>query len=182
MALLTDPKAQAPDLEGGPVAPTRIPVIVPAHLQDLREGDLPENQRVAVLDQIAIFRENAMKREMEKKKMEDEKERYKSSQATASPANRPQAGPSEGYGYGNRAFQQPPVNERQWGRKSPSTNGTSLDKQDPQGYFKPVDFVAAQAPESREQTQRTDEEEEELQRQRLDKERALALREVGPSL
>ncbi|KAG8883364.1 hypothetical protein FRB97_006789, partial [Tulasnella sp. 331] len=39
---------------------------VPAHLKDLQEADLPENQRGIVLSEIAQFRERAMKKEKDK--------------------------------------------------------------------------------------------------------------------
>ncbi|KAG8920556.1 hypothetical protein FRC01_000703 [Tulasnella sp. 417] len=43
---------------------------VPAHLKDLQEADLPENQRGIVLSEIAQFRERAMKKEKEKTERE----------------------------------------------------------------------------------------------------------------
>jgi len=170
-----------------------VQVVVPAHLQDLREGDLPEEQRVVVLDQIAIFRENAARREREKKIMEDEKERFKAMEArNAAGSSGTRAPPSntEGYGYGNRALargQQAP--QRQWGapqqrspqQQSPQQNGGGPGRKssrDPQGYAEPVAFVRPQTAEAKGESERTDEEEEDMRRQLRDRERDEALRDV----
>jgi RNA-binding protein 25 len=126
-------------------------VIVPAHLQDLKEGDLPEEQRVVVLDQIAIFRENAARREREKKHMEDEKEKYQVQDQRA-PSRR--------------------ESQRQW--------GAAHSSQDPQGYQHPVAFVRPQIAEAKGEGARTDEEEEEVRVQRGHRERDAALRDVRP--
>jgi RNA-binding protein 25 len=169
-------------------------VVVPAHLQDLKEGDLPEEQRVQVLDQIAVFRENAARREREKKAMEEEKERFKAQQAAQGPPGRSgagvrQAGSESEYGYGNRVFAKPNQNQRDGKAFMPSPNtqqqqnGSGPSRQhgdrDPQGYGDPVAFVKAQAPESKEQSDRTDEEEEMLRQQRIQRDKGLALREVS---
>ncbi|OCF31872.1 hypothetical protein I317_02949 [Kwoniella heveanensis CBS 569] len=199
VALLTDPNAQHPDgpkNNGGGDSP--LQVIVPAHLQDLQEGDLPEEQRVAVLDQIAIFRENAARREKEKKAMEDEKERFKQMQAQQGPGRgTPGGGGTSGgatsnYGYGNnRALgkQQQQAEMRGWGQQTPASHGqqTPLPHQngagpskvrDPQAYDKPVGFVPAQSAESKVDSGRTDEEEEEIRRQRRQREKDIALRDA----
>ena len=169
---------------------------MPAHLQDLREGDLPEEQRVVVLDQIAIFRENAARREREKKIMDDEKEKFKAMEAARN-ASAPGAGrtPSSGgenYGYGNRAFTRgPQAPQRQWGavhqpspqqQQSPQQNGNDQRRpspRDPQGYSEPVAFVRPQTAEAKGESERTDEEEEDIRRQRRDRERDAALRDVS---
>ena len=188
IALLTDPNAPPP-----PDMPVRarspVQVVVPAHLQDLREGDLPEEQRVVVLDQIAIFRENAARREREKKIMEEEKDRFKAMEArklSSSPGGKNASSGTEGYGYGNRNLargQQAPL--RQWGapqQRSPQQqNGVGPSKgqtANPQGYSDPVHFVRPQAAEAKGESERTDEEEEDIRRQRRDRERDVALREV----
>ncbi|XAO23547.1 hypothetical protein I312_102326 [Cryptococcus bacillisporus CA1280] len=185
IALLTDPNAQHPD---GPSASNNggqspVQVVVPAHLQDLQEGDLPEEQRVAVLGQIAVFRENAAKREREKKLMEEEKERYKAMQSQG--GGQRQA-PS-GYGYGNRGLaKQQQQAERQWGSQSaspapakgagPSRYGPG--ERDPQAYDKPVSFVKAETMEGKAESGRTDEEEEELRRRKIQMDKDIALRDA----
>ena len=176
----------------------RSPIIVdvPAHLRDLQEGDLPEEQRVKVLDQIAIFRETAARREMEKKALEDEKERFKRDQqrvpAPTSPANARRE-PNSNYGYGDRLLgkeaqqAQAERQRRQWSQNqtpgqpqaSPQENGDRRGSRDPQGYDKPVNFVKAQGVEGKGESERTDEEEEELRKQRRDRDRDLALRDVS---
>lgn len=139
-----------------------IHVHVPAHLQDLKEGDLPETQRVAVLDQIAIFRENAARRERDKKNLDEERERFKTMQARGQPV---------GYGYGTRAFpkSEVPKGEPSHGRGS----------KDPQGYDRPVNFVKPETAEGKAESERTDDEDEAMRQQRRDRDRASALREVG---
>lgn len=191
VALLTDPNAAGatvPGKQAGGRSP--IEVIVPAHLQDLKEGDLPEDQRVVVLDQIAIFRENAARREREKKKLEEEKEMFN--------ARNGGSGPSA-YGYHNRGNLARGGDMRQWGgqqsQSSPNQNspqqnqnpnqhrqngaGPSRGGRDPQGYSEPVPFVKAQAIEAKGESERTDEEEEEYRKMRRDRERDGVLRDVG---
>lgn len=145
-----------------------INVVVPAHLQDLKEGDLPETQRVAVLDQIAIFRENAARRERDKKHLDDERDRAKSGALKTS-------GPV-GYGYGTRAFPKATEAPRSENRAR-ATNGASKVA-DPQSYAEPVDFVRPVTVEGKGSSERTDEEEEAVRQQRRERDRALALREV----
>ncbi|OCF75290.1 hypothetical protein I204_04143 [Kwoniella mangroviensis CBS 8886] len=192
VALLTDPNAQHPDgpaKQGGGDSP--LQVIVPEHLQDLKEGDLPENQRVAVLDQIAIFRVAAAKREKEKKAIEDERERYRIMQQQQQQRT-PMA--NANYGYGNnrglaKQQQQAWQNQNQnqpspntpLGQQTPQSqqNGAGPSRaRDPQAYDKPVGFVAAQSAEGKVDSGRTDEEEEELRRQRKQREKDIALRDA----
>jgi RNA-binding protein 25 len=174
VALLTDPNAVAPTLDGLPArSGSPISVFVPPHLQDLKEGDLPEEQRTVVLDQIAIFRENAAKREREKKMMEDEKERFKAMEARNTNKGPPiHPGATSAYGYGNRALGH--QSESRQTQPSPSAN-----RADPQGYSQPVAFVKPQSAENKAESERTDEEEEEIRRQRRDRDRNAALRDVS---
>ncbi|ORY21007.1 hypothetical protein BCR39DRAFT_554400 [Naematelia encephala] len=177
VALLTDPNAIEPDTGVAGPAP-RIPVIVPAHLQDLREGDLPENQRVAVLDQIAVFRENAAKREREKKSIDLDRERFKVQQAASAPPGSRSAYDTQSYGYGTRAFNQQQPNRSSAPSQSPHQNGSQRDgTRDPQSYNKPVNFTPAQNSASKAESDRTDEEEEELRKQRRARELESALRD-----
>lgn len=144
---------------------------MPAHLQDLKEGDLPETQRVAVLDQIAIFRENAARREREKKLADDERERYKNMSSA-----------HVGYGYGTRAFAKPAVTEP---AKSHDGNARALNTKsarDPQGYSEPVSFTRPESTEGKNDSERTDEEVEAALQQRRERDRALALRDVSESM
>ncbi|ODO12075.1 hypothetical protein I350_00860 [Cryptococcus amylolentus CBS 6273] len=187
VALLTDPNAQHPD--GSSAAAQDSHVIVPPHLQDLQEGDLPEDQRVAVLDQIAIFRENAAKREREKKLMEEEKERFKAQQNQGQGGYGRQQSQSQGQNhYGNRGSgrqQEPPMRQfgTPQGRDSagPSRTFGSRDQgqqRDPQAYDKPVNFVAAQTVEGKVESGRTDEEEEEFRRAAKQRDLDIALRDA----
>ena len=181
VARLTDPNApRPPELGDAPEGQQPFEVVVPAHLQDLKEGDLPEGQRVAVLDQIAVFREASARRDREKKRTEDEKERFKAAQ-NMDPN-------TADYGYGNnRGLQAQIKKERTWG--SPQINQTQTPQhnqqqqndraRNPQGYDEPVNFVKAQAVESKEQSERTDEEEEMMRQQRKVRDRDNALREVS---
>ncbi|KZS93809.1 hypothetical protein SISNIDRAFT_454255 [Sistotremastrum niveocremeum HHB9708] len=117
--------------------------VIPPHLHDLQEADLPEEQRGLVVSEIALFRERAAKKEREK--MRDERERN----LTAFGANR--NGPSNG-GPAGRAGAPPNApsgpKERVWGRPSPST-ASPQGRQQPfgsgaQGYNKPVGFVRSE--------------------------------------
>ncbi|KAF8527025.1 hypothetical protein BU17DRAFT_39978 [Hysterangium stoloniferum] len=94
--------------------------IIPPHLHDLQEAELPEAQRGLVISEIALFRERAAKREREK--LKDERER--------GPVNAP-SGPKERvWGRGQGGQQQP---------HQPQGYG-----QGAQGYNKPVGFVQSQ--------------------------------------
>jgi hypothetical protein len=181
---MTDPNAIAPEGVAPEITREPLQVIVPAHLQDLREGDLPEGQRVAVLDQISLFRETAARKEREKKARELEAERRGEQHRPLTTAD---------YGYGTRPFGHHGTGP------SPNANNTSQHGQygnnryqqgqahgaqangrkDPQGYSEPVAFVKAQAAESKLESNRTDEEEEELRLARRARERDQALREVS---
>lgn len=176
---MTDPNAVAPEGIAPKITEEPFQVVVPAHLQDLREGDLPEGQRVAVLDQISLFRETAARKEREKKARELEQERRGEQHRPLTVAD---------YGYGTRPFhhggQAPqagsahgPGGNRQQQQQAhgPAANG----KRDPQGYSEPVAFVKAQAAEAKVESTRTDEEEEELRLARRARERDQALREVS---
>ena len=94
------------------------------------------------------------------------------------------------YGYGNsRGLSNQIKKERTWGtpnnqqqnqnqnRQQQHPNGRERER-DPQAYDQPVNFVKAQAAESKEQSDRTDEEDEMLRVQRRDREKANALKEV----
>lgn len=121
---------------------------------------------MAVLDQIAIFRENAARREREKKRIDEDKERFKVHQN----ANH------AGYGYGgNRGFAKP----EDGARRSSSSKGGSEDRKDPQSYSEPVSFVRPETAEGKSENERTDLEEEEIRQRRREKDRVMALRDVS---
>lgn len=99
--------------------------IIPPHLHDLQEADLPETQRGLVISEIALFRERAAKREREK--MKDERDRGYSAGAQGSGAP---SGPKQ----------------REWGKPQqpePAQQQQGFGR-GPQGYNKPVGFVREQ--------------------------------------
>lgn len=153
---------------------------MPAHLQDLKEGDLPEGQRVAVLDQIAVFREASARKERQKKLFEQGEELVKAQQAQSSNYKKP---PNvQDYGYGNRAFVPPSQSSNS--RQPPQINGNASGRgaRDPQGYSKPVNFQPAQSAEAKVDSGRTDEEEEEIRLMKKAREKEAALRDVSTFL
>ncbi|KAI0763542.1 hypothetical protein BD413DRAFT_616199 [Trametes elegans] len=101
--------------------------VIPPHLHDLQEADLPETQRGLVMTEIAQFRERAAKREREK--MRDVREAMPAVLATTAPTPTP-SGPKV----------------REWGKpqlhEEPST-GRGFGR-GAQGYNKPVGFVRAE--------------------------------------
>lgn len=96
--------------------------VIPPHLHDLHEADLPETQRGLVMTEIAQFRERAAKREREK---------MRDVQAAVPNILGPPSGPKQ----------------REWGK--PQGTGQSPPHasqgfgQGAQGYDKPVGFVKA---------------------------------------
>ncbi|KAI0060463.1 hypothetical protein BV25DRAFT_1827973 [Artomyces pyxidatus] len=96
--------------------------VIPPHLHDLQEADLPETQRGLVISEIAQFRERAAKREREK--MRD----VKSNATAAVPAP---SGPKV----------------REWGKPQQESSGPGALGKDAQGYSKPVGFVKADSRE-----------------------------------
>ena len=65
-ALVKTVQQQSADAQGG--GDSRERYVIPPHLHDLQEADLPEQQRGLVISEIAQFRERAAKREREKLK------------------------------------------------------------------------------------------------------------------
>lgn len=104
--------------------------VIPPHLHDLQEADLPETQRGLVISEIAQFRERAAKREREKQR--DARESVPALGAPSGPKVRE-------WGKPQQQQQQPQ-----------QTSGSSqLNKQQgygkgAQGYSKPVGFVRAE--------------------------------------
>ncbi|KAI9066019.1 hypothetical protein FKP32DRAFT_1566663 [Trametes sanguinea] len=101
--------------------------VIPPHLHDLQEADLPETQRGLVMTEIAQFRERAAKREREK--MRDVREAM------------PQILASTGAPSGPKV--------REWGKpqlggQPDSPGGARGHGKGAQGYSKPVGFVKAE--------------------------------------
>ncbi|KAJ6600952.1 hypothetical protein DFH09DRAFT_1126322 [Mycena vulgaris] len=110
--------------------------VVPPHLHDLQEADLPETQRGLVISEIAQFRERAAKREREKMR---ELQQQQQPGVPSGPKMREWGRPKE-----EPQSQQVPPRDQGMGKGA-------------QGYNKPVDFVREQREPKRVQTQ-TDEE------------------------
>ncbi|KAI9442985.1 hypothetical protein H4582DRAFT_1807919 [Lactarius indigo] len=97
--------------------------VIPPHLHDLQEADLPETQRGLVISEIAQFRERAAKREREK--LRDVRAAVPNLSAQASPSG-------------------PKV--REWGKAQGSADArepAALGTDPQQGFSKPVGFVKA---------------------------------------
>lgn len=97
--------------------------VIPPHLHDLQEADLPETQRGLVISEIAQFRERAAKREREK--LRDVRAAVPNLGVQGSPSG-------------------PKV--REWGKAqgAAETRGSAPLGHDPQqGFSKPVGFVRA---------------------------------------
>ncbi|KIK73718.1 hypothetical protein PAXRUDRAFT_29233, partial [Paxillus rubicundulus Ve08.2h10] len=121
--------------------------VIPPHLHDLQEADLPETQRGLVISEIAQFRERAAKREREKVR----EVRDSIPNLLASTPSGPKL--------------------REWGKsqsQQPSQSSTpakGLHGKGSQGFNKPVNFVKAEdgdaamgAPDDRSRGPKTDEE------------------------
>lgn len=131
--------------------------MVPDHLKDLDAEELPEDQRGVVLDQIASFRVQALKKEEERKR----KDEMLNSRAGSSGSHN-QGRPDQG---GNQM--------RQWGGRNEQPGARPIGD-GPQGYNQPVGFVKAQTVEGKQEDERTDEEIEQKriqdQKRRIDEE------------
>ncbi|KAJ6456193.1 hypothetical protein C8R45DRAFT_583582 [Mycena sanguinolenta] len=99
--------------------------VVPPHLHDLQEADLPETQRGLVISEIAQFRERAAKREREK---------MRELQAQIpQPASTPSGPKMREWG---RPKEEPQKQQQE--QSAPREQGVGKGAQ---GYNKPVDFV-----------------------------------------
>ncbi|KAH9030336.1 hypothetical protein EDB85DRAFT_2246384 [Lactarius pseudohatsudake] len=97
--------------------------VIPPHLHDLQEADLPETQRGLVISEIAQFRERAAKREREK--LRDVRAAVPNLSTQASPSG-------------------PKI--REWGKAQGSADARepgALGTDPQQGFSKPVGFVKA---------------------------------------
>ncbi|KIY65020.1 hypothetical protein CYLTODRAFT_424707 [Cylindrobasidium torrendii FP15055 ss-10] len=77
--------------------------VIPPHLHDLQEADLPETQRGLVISEIAQFRERAAKREREK-----QREAIPGPNAPSGPKGRDWGRPPQGFGTGPQGYHKPP--------------------------------------------------------------------------
>jgi RNA-binding protein 25 len=111
--------------ESGAVRPENERYVIPPHLHDLQEAELPEAQRGLVISEIAQFRERAAIREREK-----------SRELKHSMANMPTQ-------YGNQGHVQQGGGRpaREWGR--PQVDPRGAVGGGPQGYDKTPGFVPA---------------------------------------
>ncbi|KZV67940.1 hypothetical protein PENSPDRAFT_653670 [Peniophora sp. CONT] len=119
--------------------------VIPPHLHDLHEADLPETQRGLVISEIAQFRERAAKKERERQR--------------ALPATINALGPGQGQGMGMGMGQTPSGPggpngmRREWGKPAEGGGGRAFGSDGQQGYGKPVGFVKeAGAPAGRTKT------------------------------
>ena len=137
--------------------------IIPPHLHDLQEADLPETQRGLVISEIAQFRERAAKREREK--MRDVRQSIPNLSAPSGPKSREWGKP-------------------QGGHDSPKAEGFGKG---PQGYGKPVGFVKAEDSKAGrdplsvdpDKTNKTDEELEADRKEQRRQEEELSYRDVS---
>lgn len=125
------PAAAAPEVSAA--AKDNGPM-VPDHLKDLDAEELPEDQRGEVLDQIALFRVQAQRKEDERKRKDEML---------------------------NARSNAPGGQSRQWGRPNDQPNGyggqpTRAIGDGPQGYNKPVEFQRGQTAEGRQMGEQTD--------------------------
>ncbi|RDB14876.1 hypothetical protein Hypma_016278 [Hypsizygus marmoreus] len=102
--------------------------VIPPHLHDLQEADLPETQRGLVISEIAQFRERAAKREREKQR--DARESIVMPGAPSGPKVREWGKP-----------QQQPLAQQAPSSSQPKQQGFGKGAQ---GYSKPVGFVKAE--------------------------------------
>ena len=129
--------------------------VIPPHLHDLQEADLPETQRGLVISEIAQFRERAAKREREKVREVRESIPNLLTSTPSGPKLRD---------WGKPQSQQP--------SQSTPGKGQQAQGKGPQGYGKPVGFVKAEdagtatgALDERSKGPKTD---EEMERERKD--------------
>jgi hypothetical protein len=159
--------------------------MIPPHLQDLQEADLPENQRGLVISEIALFLERAAKREKEKNLADREKTVSRS------------AGVGGFSGAGAMGTVPSGPKERVWGRPGASSSGSQQSPQSSQhhqqpshqgwgngaqSYQRPVNFVQGEdaIPGESKRVEKTD---EELERERKDarrREEDNSFRDVRP--
>ncbi|CAL1713675.1 unnamed protein product [Somion occarium] len=122
--------------------------VIPPHLHDLQEADLPETQRGLVMTEIAQFRERAAKREREK--MRDVQAAVPNILAPSGPKQRewgkPQGAASpapKGYGKGAQGYSKPVGFVKEGGASPP------LDDRTPAGKMKTDEELEQERKEAR---------------------------------
>lgn len=147
------------DADGDGAGGEKEKYIIPPHLHDLTEADLPETQRGLVISEIQQFRERSAKREKEKERANQQQMMMQNGNFGHGPAvpNGPKArewGKPHGSGGGQQQYQQhghqqEPYQQQGFGRGA-------------QGYNKPVGFVKENGhggqPQQQASVLRTDEE------------------------
>lgn len=103
--------------------------VIPPHLHDLQEADLPETQRGLVISEIAQFRERAAKREREKQR--DARESISMPGAPSGPKVREWGKPQQQQQPQQTPGSSQPNKQQGFGKGA-------------QGYSKPVGFVKAE--------------------------------------
>jgi hypothetical protein len=149
--------------------------VIPPHLHDLHEADLPETQRGLVISEIAQFRERAAKREREK--LRDVRDSIPLPGAPSGPKIREWGKPQQ------PAQQQQPqtaVSSSQPSKQQGFGKGS-------QGYSKPVGFVKAEDSGATEsgrhgsvKTAKTDEEMEVERKESRRRDEEVSFRDVSP--
>lgn len=140
--------------------------IIPPHLHDLQEADLPPAQRGLVISEIAQFRERAAMKEREK-----QKDVMRESFAQASKMMTTSPGPGGQVPNGPKGG----VARREWGR--PQGQAQQGFGDDAQGYNKPVDFVPQANGNVNGAAPRTDEEMETERREARRREEEVSYRD-----
>jgi RNA-binding protein 25 len=107
--------------------------VIPPHLHDLHEADLPETQRGLVISEIAQFRERAAKREREK--LRDVRDSIPMTGAPSGPKIREWGKPQQ------QSAQQQQAHATVSSSQPPKQQGFGKGAQ---GYSKPVGFVKAE--------------------------------------
>lgn len=136
--------------------------VIPPHLHDLQEAELPEAQRGLVISEIAQFRERAAIREREKQR----EARASIPVLAPTTATAPPAGPKV----------------REWGRSQQSPPARGAVGSGPQGYDKPVGFVRGGEDERAlaGKSQKTDEELEAERKEARRRDEENSFRDVRP--
>lgn len=144
--------------------------VIPPHLHDLQEADLPETQRGLVISEIAQFRERAAKREREK--VREVRDSIPNLLATTP------SGPKRDWG--KPQSQQP---------SSTPGKGQQAQGKGPQSYSRPVGFVRAEdtgsatgALDERGRGQKTDEEMERDRKDARRRDEEVSFKDVSVSL
>jgi len=154
--------------------------VIPPHLHDLQEADLPEQQRGLVISEIAMFRERAAKKEREKQREVLQQARS----VTITPSRPPPTGPNFNERRASMAgtptqpsgwaMRQQHQQQQQAAGQSPGPVGTPPSKQT---SSQPAGFVRES--EASRPAERTDEQMEQDRRDQRAKEENESFRDVS---